>query len=205
MVVQPLVTHGHYWSAVALLRHHRRLRVFRYLRDASLLRKLVRSIASIQAPPVLQVVIRQAVVRVGFIMANKRKNGFSLIELLVVIAILGILMGILVVILNPAGLFGQGRDSRRLSDLATIQAALETYYAENNAYPAAGGVPFGAAWVPYLKNVPNDPSGSPVTYYYCVSGLNYEVCATMESTPLPSDCLSSAYGCSGNCCLTNPF
>ncbi len=70
-------------------------------------------------------------------MVYKRKNGFSLIELLVVVAVLGVLAAILIGVLNPAGLFGQGRDSRRLSDLTTVQAALEQYYAENGSYPAS--------------------------------------------------------------------
>ena len=138
-----------------------------------------------------------------------RHNGFTLIELLVAIAVVGILSGIVIAALNPASFFARGRDGRRLSDLAAIQAALETYFAENGTYPATGGVPFGSVWesggITYLKSAPNDPSGSPATYYYCASGLDYVVCATMESTPLPSDCTGAAYGCSGDCCLTNPF
>ena len=139
-------------------------------------------------------------------MAYRRKNGFSLIELLVVVAILGILMGIAVAVLNPAGLFGQGRDGRRMSDLSTIQAALEQYYAENGSYPAS--IPAaGSAWtsggITYLKSMPGDPSGG--NYEYCRSGSNYEVCAGMETTPRPSDCKTAAYGCTRNCCLTNPF
>lgn len=140
-----------------------------------------------------------------------KNSGFTLIELLVAIAVLGVLSGIVIAALNPASFFARGRDGRRLSDLAATQAALETYFAENDSYPATGGVPFGSVWesggITYLKSVPNDPSGSPATYEYCADATqdNYVVCATMETTPLPSDCVSPAYGCSKNCCLTNPF
>ena len=140
------------------------------------------------------------------------EKGFTLIELLVAITIIGILMGALIAVLNPSGLFGQGRDGRRLSDLTTIQAALEQYYAQNGSYPADvpdGGAVWEYGGVTYLKSVPSDPSGG--NYKYCVSGLNYEVCATMENTsPLPSDCAAGTFatgdGCQDvNCCLTNPF
>ncbi len=137
-----------------------------------------------------------------------KQKGFTLIELLVTIAVVGVLAGLTVVVLNPVQFFKRGRDGVRLTDLSTIQTALETHYAGNDSYPVTGGVPFGSVWTPYLKSVPNDPNGSPATYEYCASGtppLNYEVCATMETTPLPSDCVSSVYGCGGNCCLTNPF
>ena len=137
-----------------------------------------------------------------------KNKGFTLVELLVVVAVVGALAAVAIVVLNPAQFFREGRDGRRLTDLSTVQTALEAYYAENDSYPATGGVPFGAAWTPYLKTVPNDPNGSPATYEYCASGtppLNYEVCTTMETTPLPPDCVSPVYGCGGNCCLTNPF
>ncbi len=144
-----------------------------------------------------------------------KNSGFTLVELLVVIAVVGVLAGIVAVALNPASFFARGRDSRRLSDLTTIQSALEQYYAQNNSYPATGGVPFGSAWtsggITYLKTVPNDPSGAPATYEYCASGTppsNYEVCATMESTPLPDDCIDTISICPSavtKCCLTNPF
>jgi len=133
---------------------------------------------------------------------NKR-NGFTLVELLVVVGILGILSGLVIVTLNPSQYFKQGRDSRRLSDLTTIQATLELSFADNNRYPTVAEFA--------TLTVPTDPDGG--SYEYCVDDattpMNYGICATMETTPLPSDCTSAAaYGCSSTaetCCLTNPF
>ncbi len=55
----------------------------------------------------------------------KSSSGFTLIELLVVIAILAILATVTVLVINPAQLFAQARDSRRLSDLQTINSAMK--------------------------------------------------------------------------------
>jgi prepilin-type N-terminal cleavage/methylation domain-containing protein len=136
----------------------------------------------------------------------KSKSGFTLIELLVAIGVVGVLMGAVVAVLNPVQFFKQGRDGRRLSDLTTIQSALEQYYAENASYPDAvpGSGVWSSAGITYLKSMPQDPQGG--AYSYARSGADYEICATMEDTP-PSDCSHTTplYGATGNCCLTNPF
>lgn len=54
----------------------------------------------------------------------QNKKGFTLIELLIVIGILAVLATITVLVLNPAELFKQARDSQRLSDLSTIRQAI---------------------------------------------------------------------------------
>ena len=61
------------------------------------------------------------------ITSEKRKSGFTLIELLVVIAIIAILSVVVVLTLNPAEMLRRGRDSNRLSDLATFQSAMNIY------------------------------------------------------------------------------
>ena len=60
----------------------------------------------------------------------KSKKGFTLVELLVVIAILAVLAVAVVVVLNPAELLKQARDSTRISDLAAINSAIALYFAD---------------------------------------------------------------------------
>ncbi|HUC01477.1 MAG TPA: LamG-like jellyroll fold domain-containing protein [Candidatus Paceibacterota bacterium] len=55
------------------------------------------------------------------------RHGFTLIELLVVIAIIAILAVVVVLTLNPAQLLAQSRDANRVSDMATLQSALNLY------------------------------------------------------------------------------
>ena len=56
-----------------------------------------------------------------------QKKGFTLIELLIVIGILAVLATVTVLVLNPAELFRQARDSQRISDLGTIKSAIGLY------------------------------------------------------------------------------
>ena len=57
-------------------------------------------------------------------------KGFTLIELLVVIAILAVLATVVVIVLNPAELLKQSRDSSRISDIAAVNSAVALYIAD---------------------------------------------------------------------------
>lgn len=129
-------------------------------------------------------------------LASQKQKGFTLIELLVVISIIGLLSSVVLLALSTAR--AKARDVRRLSDVATIQKALEFYYNDNQQYPASGGAvqpnngwstsndaswtTFQAALTPYLSKLPTDPGqkgatwpadGSGSTYAYSYYSLSY--------------------------------
>jgi prepilin-type N-terminal cleavage/methylation domain-containing protein len=55
---------------------------------------------------------------------QKFKKSFTLVELMIVIAILAILSAIVIFALNPARLFDNFRDSRRVVDITAINKAI---------------------------------------------------------------------------------
>jgi prepilin-type N-terminal cleavage/methylation domain-containing protein len=50
-------------------------------------------------------------------MSNQNSKSFTLIELLIVLAIIAILATILILTINPGGIFSRARDTKRISDL----------------------------------------------------------------------------------------
>lgn len=103
------------------------------------------------------------------------KNGFTLVELLISISIIAILSAIGMVTYSTV--LKQGRDSKRQSDLSSIQSVLEQYYADKFSYPLPGSscsngtLVFGCALKDptgsktYINTVPNDSNiATPYAY-----------------------------------------
>lgn len=67
--------------------------------------------------------------------ARKNESGFTLIELLIVIVILGVLAGI--VVFSVSGITDRGDESACKANIATIDVAVEAYYAQEGEYPNA--------------------------------------------------------------------
>ncbi len=67
--------------------------------------------------------------------ARKSESGFTLIELLIVIVILGILAAI--VVFSVRGITDRGTQSACKANVATINTAVEAYYAKLGKYPSS--------------------------------------------------------------------
>src|ERR1700719_1779186 len=99
-----------------------------------------------------------------------QKRGFTLIELMMVIAIIGLLAAIISVSLASAR--AKGRDGKRISDLKSIQLALETFYNDYQMYPCdiySKAYTINASCPAYFNGtymsvVPKDPNGPQYSY-----------------------------------------
>lgn len=107
----------------------------------------------------------------------KKAKGFTLVELLVVIAIIAILSVTAYVALG--GQTAKARNSRRLSDISTIQSALEIYFiSHDNKYPAAlGDLVTGKQ----ITKLPLDPvTDANYSYAFGPNNKTFQVSAHLE-------------------------
>jgi len=130
-------------------------------------------------------------------MKTNRQSGFTIIEMLIVVTILAMLAGILIPVLEDAA--ASSRDSRRGSDLKTMQTALASFHRVNGAYPNTSGAWQGDAsgvgsnngydatgYVPglvpnFMPALPKDPSpdlpNATEGYQYRSDGIDYKFVA----------------------------
>jgi len=140
---------------------------------------------------------------------RKDHGGFTLVELLVVVAILGILMGAVVLAINPAEMMRKSRDATRLSDMVSLRQALDFAVADgaeltvtvapgDSSAVGASRATTGGGYVnvdvsKYLSTLPIDPrNGATFTdaannnvtgkYLYSSDGSAYELNCYLEST-----------------------
>jgi prepilin-type N-terminal cleavage/methylation domain-containing protein len=141
---------------------------------------------------------------------SSKRKGFTLLELLIVISIIGILVTIAAASYTSSQ--QKARNSRRMSDMKSIQNAAEQYYAANsNVYPnAPTAVAFNNANSTTLpQGFPNDPKPLPYTQYqYTPTASGYCACATMEGAfgnSNVNDCSAFTAGGTGGSlyCVTN--
>ena len=130
--------------------------------------------------------------------SGMKKNGFTLMELLVVIAIIGILSSIVIASMTSAR--QKARDTKRVSDIKTLQLALALYAdANSNHYPNA----LANLATTYIPAIPTPPTGGSYSYAALGSGASctsYHLGAVLEtnSSALQDDsdatALTKCYG-----------
>ena len=86
---------------------------------------------------------------------RQQRRGFSLLELLAVVTILGIIAAIIVprVTVSSSTAKTKVRDHQK----ATINAAVERYYIDNNAWPATDLSDIGANINYFPSGIPTNP------------------------------------------------
>ncbi len=106
-----------------------------------------------------------------------QKKSFTLVELMIVIAILAILSAIVIFALNPARLFDNFRDSKRVTDISSINKAIVFMESWNQS-----GITYGTTTNVYISlpdssstcssySLPTLPTGYT---YYCSNATNYK-------------------------------
>lgn len=122
------------------------------------------------------------------------KKGFTLLEILLVVGLIAILMGIVILALNPAKQLADTRNAQRRTDVNTILNAVYQYAVDNNgSIPAGitttqtevcntGGTCTGLVDLgvlttseKYLVSIPKDPTGA------STNGAGYEIVKTANN------------------------
>ncbi len=110
-------------------------------------------------------------------MTTRSTKGFTLIELIVVISILAILAGALIP--RVTNHMAETRDARRLSDIKSVQSAVDQFFVDKQRFPASKSNSSYGGWdvsndgdfIPelvqygYLSEPPRDPNND-TTFYY---------------------------------------
>jgi len=120
-----------------------------------------------------------------------------LIELLVVIGILAVLATITVLVLNPAQLFAQARDSQRISDMGTLKSAISLYLTSSGGSDLDGtsgtftcGTNYGASSLPVTVGKPGVPFSATIAHTgeFAIDGSGWvpvNLASTTSGSPIP--------------------
>lgn len=106
-------------------------------------------------------------------------------ELMVTIAIIALLSGI--VMANLSSSKGRSRDSKRVSDMNTLQLSLSLYFDRCKQYPdslvttANNGCPSGISLASYISTIPTAPSSGSYSYDVSATRNDYVLKTTLES------------------------
>lgn len=97
--------------------------------------------------------------------SNLENKGFTIVELLIVIVVIGILA--LLVITTYSGIQAKARNSKRQTDIQSVQTQLEAFFSQNGYYPSLADLNSSSWLTSNMKSLdqnalvdPSNPSSS---------------------------------------------
>jgi prepilin-type N-terminal cleavage/methylation domain-containing protein len=126
------------------------------------------------------------------------RKGFTLLELLIVISIIGILVAVATASYSSSQ--SKARNSRRMSDMKSVQNAAEQYFADNNSsYPDLSST-FGVTYLP--GGFPVEPKPLPYAAYNYAAGPSgcdnvTELCTTYSACAQTEGAIGNADSSTG--------
>lgn len=97
--------------------------------------------------------------------SNLENKGFTIVELLIVIVVIGILA--LLVITTYSGIQAKARNSKRQTDIQSVQTQLEAFFSQNGYYPSLADMNSSSWLTSNMKSLdqnalidPSNPSSS---------------------------------------------
>ena len=124
------------------------------------------------------------------LLTRSKLAGFTLVELILIMGILVLLISGAVVVVNPSEYLKKSRDNKRLSNLETLDRAINEFLLDNGRYPGTENILFSSTspsgWIDedlsqYTSVQPIDPSHDKGYYLmYFHNSNSYEVNAQVE-------------------------
>ncbi len=137
---------------------------------------------------------------------NLNNRGFTIVELLIVIVVIGILA--LLVITTYSGIQAKARNSKRQTDIQSLQTQLEAFFSQNGYYPSLANLNDSSWLNTNMKSLdqnalidPSNPSnsktllGSPAakSYSYNVKQSDGTTSCESDDTTCAKYTLTSTY------------
>jgi prepilin-type N-terminal cleavage/methylation domain-containing protein len=123
---------------------------------------------------------------------KKRNEGFTIVELLIVIVVIGILA--LLVITTYSGIQQKARNSKRQTDIQSLQTQMEAFYSQEGYYPSLGNMNSASWRATNMKSLdegaltdPSNPNSAALVAAPAAKSYAYAVTdsggASCEATP----------------------